>query len=70
MAAILTTMLYVPAAALLAVLGLFVGVSLSSFVSFGGAFHPVAGLALWWAIFYLPSAVYSGFLVPWGGREG
>jgi len=29
----------------------------------------VAGLALWWAIFYLPVAVYSGFIVPWGGRD-
>jgi len=31
--------------------------------------HPVAGLFLWWAIFYLPAAVYSGFIVPWGGRD-
>ena len=70
MAAIVTTMLYVPVAGLLAALGLLAGVSLASFASFGGAFHPVAGLALWWAIFYLPSAVYSGFIVPWGGRDG
>ena len=69
MAAILTTMLYVPAAALLALLGLLAGITLSSFVSFGGALHPVAGLFAWWAIFYLPSAVYSGFIVPWGGRD-
>jgi hypothetical protein len=69
MAAILTTMLYVPAAALLAVLGLLAGVAISSFVSFGGVLHPVAGLFAWWAIFYLPAAVYSGFIVPWGGRD-
>jgi len=69
MAAILTTLLYVPVAGLLAAACFVVGVPPSSFASFGGAFHPVAGLALWWAIFYLPSAVYSGFLVPWGGRD-
>jgi len=69
MAAILTTMLYVPAAVLLAALGLLAGVALSSFVSFGGALHPVAGLFAWWAIFYLPAAVYSGFIVPWDGRD-
>ena len=68
MAAILTTMLYVPAAALLAALCFLVGVPVASFASFGGALHPVAGLFAWWGIFYLPAAVYSGFIVPWGGR--
>ena len=69
MAAILTTMLYVPAAGLLAAVGLIAGVSLASFASFGGSFHPVAGLFAWWAIFYVPIAVYSGFMVPWDGRD-
>ena len=70
MATIVTTMLYVPAAGLLALLCLLVGVPVWSFASFGGALHPVAGLVVWWTIFYLPSAVYSGFIVPWGGRDG
>ncbi len=68
MATIVTTMLYVPAAALLAGVCLLAGVSLSAFFTFGGALHPVVGLFAWWAIFYLPIAVYSTFLV-WGSRD-
>jgi hypothetical protein len=68
MAAIVTTMLYVPAAVLLAGVCLLAGVTLSAFFTFGGAVHPVAGLLAWWAIFYVPVAVYSGFIV-WGSRD-
>lgn len=68
MATIVTTMLYFPAAALLAGVCLLAGVSISAFFTFGGALHPVAGMFAWWAIFYLPVAVYSSFLV-WGGRD-
>ena len=69
MAAVVTTMLYVPVAAILAGAALLAGVPLSSFFSFGGALHPVAGLIAWWAIFFVPVAVYSGFVVPWGGHD-
>ena len=68
MAAIVTTMLYVPTAVLLAGVCLLAGVTLSAFFTFGGAVHPVAGLFAWWAIFYVPVAVYSGFIV-WGSRD-
>ena len=68
MATIVTTMLYVPAAVLLAVVGLIAGASIYSFVTLGGSLHPVAGLFAWWAIFFVPIAVYSAFLVPWDGR--
>jgi hypothetical protein len=69
MATIVTTMLYVPAATLLAGLFVVAGVPIASLVSFGHALHPVAGLAAWWAIFFIPAAVYCGFTVPWDGRE-
>lgn len=69
MATIVTTLLYVPAAVLLAAMSLIAGASIYSFVTLGGALHPVAGLFVWWAIFYLPSAVYSGFIVPWDRRD-
>ena len=69
MAAVVTTILYVPAAALIAGAALLVGIPLSSFFTFGGALHPVAGLAAWWAIFFVPVAIYSGFIVPWEGRD-
>ena len=65
MATIVTTMLYVPAAALLAAVSLLAGVSVFSFVTFGGALHPVLGLFAWWPIFFVPVVVYCGFLVPW-----
>ena len=65
MAAIVTTMLYVPAAVLLAGACLVAGVSIWSFFTFGGALHPVIGMFAWWAIFFLPVAVYAGFIVPW-----
>ena len=69
MAAVVTTMLYVPVAALLAGACLLAGISISSFFTFGGALHPVAGIVAWWAIFYVPVAIYSGFIVPWEGRD-
>ena len=69
MAAIVTTMLYVPAAGLLALAGLAVGIPISSLASFGGALHPVVGLFAWWAIFWMPVAIYTGFMVPWDGRD-
>ncbi|HTG98382.1 MAG TPA: hypothetical protein VL982_13130 [Burkholderiales bacterium] len=68
MATIVTTMLYLPAALLLAAVCLIAGVSIYAFVTLGGSLHPVAGLFAWWAIFFVPVAVYSAFLVPWEGR--
>ena len=69
MATIVTTLLYVPAAALLAGLFVVTGVPIASLATFGGALHPVVGLVAWWAIFFVPAAAYSGFMVPWGGRD-
>jgi hypothetical protein len=69
MATIVTTMLYVPAAVLLAGVCLLAGVSVYSFVTLGGALHPVVGLFAWWAIFFAPVAVYTCFLVPWDRRS-
>lgn len=64
MAAIVTTLLYVPVGALVAVLafGAF-DVPLYSLLSFGGHIHIVAGLALWWGIAFLPALVYAAVCV-------
>jgi len=74
MATIVTTMLYAPAAVLLGGVCLIAGVSIWSLATFGGALHPVAGLFVWWAIFYVPIVVYTAVHVPWGrdpsGRAG
>jgi len=69
MATIVTTMLYAPAAGLLALACFAVGIAPWSLATFGGALHPVVGLFAWWAIFWIPTAVYTAFMVPWDGRD-
>ena len=60
MAAVVTTLAYVPVGALVALLafGAF-DVPLHSLLTFGGQIHIVAGLALWWGIAYLPALLYA-----------
>ncbi len=64
MAAIVTTLVYVPVGALVAVVAfLAFDVPLHSLLSFGGHTHIVAGLALWWGIAFLPASVYAAVCV-------
>lgn len=65
MAAIVATMLCVPAGALLAALLMLFGISLPVLVTFGGALHPVLGLIVWWVFFLVPALVYSAWVLPW-----
>ena len=65
MAAIVTTMLCVPAGVLLAALLMLFGVPLTALVTFGGALHPVLGLMAWWVLFLVPALVYSAWVLPW-----
>jgi hypothetical protein len=60
MAAIVTTLAYIPVGALVAILafGAF-DVPLQSLLTFGGQIHIAAGLALWWGIAYLPALLYA-----------
>jgi len=60
MAAIVTTLAYIPVGALVALLafGAF-DVPLHSLLTFGGQIHIVVGLALWWGIAYLPALLYA-----------
>lgn len=69
MAAIVTTALYVPAGALVAVPFLAAGVPLESVVTFGGRLPAAGGLAAWWGILFLPAIVYSAFVMPWHAFE-
>ena len=60
MAAIVTTLLCVPAWGLLALLSFgALGVSFQAFLTFGGALNAVQGLLAWWALGYVPALVYS-----------
>lgn len=69
MAAIVTTMLCVPAGALLALLLFFFGISLHALVTLGGTLHPVLGLIVWWLFFLVPALVYSAWALPWIPRD-
>ncbi|HUJ88255.1 MAG TPA: hypothetical protein VLX30_15510 [Burkholderiales bacterium] len=66
MAAVVATALFVPVVALFALLSFALfGVSLSSFMTFGEAIAAYQGLAVWWAIVFVPALAYSAFVMPW-----
>ncbi|MBV8031707.1 MAG: hypothetical protein JO035_09395 [Betaproteobacteria bacterium] len=66
MAMIVATMLVVPFAGLLALAArLAFGVDPHAFVTFGHAISSVEAAVIWWAIAFVPSAVYSAFVMPW-----
>jgi len=69
MAAIVTTLLFVPVAALLAGLLFLFGISPHALLTFGGALNTVQGLLVWWTLGFLPAAAYAGYVLPWHGRE-
>ena len=70
MAAVVDSALFVPLGALLALLSFALfGVSLQSFVTFGGIFAAPAGLVAWWAILLVPSLAYAAYMMPWHPRE-
>jgi hypothetical protein len=68
MGAIVASLLYFPLGAALA-LGLRVaGVSFQAFVTFGGAFNVLPGLAIWWLLVFAGACIYAAFLMPWGEK--
>jgi ABC-type multidrug transport system permease subunit len=69
LAAIVTTMLFVPAAAMLAGLLYLVGISLHGFTTFNGVLNAWQGTAAWWTIAFLPALAYSVYMLPWKGTQ-
>ena len=70
MAGVVTTALYVPVMALLALLAVAVfGVSLRSLVTFGEALNAVEGLLAWWGILFVPALAYSACMMPREGKK-
>jgi hypothetical protein len=66
LAAVVTTMLYVPACALLALLCVAVwDVSLSGFITFGGTYRAYVGVLVWWVILFMPALAYATLFPPW-----
>jgi len=70
MASVVTTALYVPVTAVLALLSISLfDISLRSFVTFGSALNAVEGLVAWWAVLFAPAAAYSACVMPWGAKQ-
>jgi hypothetical protein len=73
LAAVVTTLLYVPVCGLLALLCFTAwGVSLSAFVTLGGTYPAYVGVLVWWVILFVPAFAYATLLPPWksGGYFG
>lgn len=73
LAAVVTTMLYLPACALLALLCFAVGdVSPSAFITFGGTYPAFVGVLVWWVVAFVPAFAYAALVPPWkaGGYFG
>jgi hypothetical protein len=70
MAVIVATVLFGPAAAILAFLAFALfGVSVQGFITFGGSMAILLGLGLWWALLLVPSLVYAAYVMPWHARD-
>ncbi len=70
MAAIVTTALFVPVGTLLVlVASALFGVTMLGFVTFGGFFGALEGLAAWWAILFVPALVYAAYVMPWHAKQ-
>ena len=65
LAAIVAFLVYLPAAVLLVLVAHFTGMSLRTFMTFGGVFNTFSGLLAWWVIAYAASCVYVGIAFPW-----
>jgi len=69
MAVIVTTMLFLPAAVLLAGILFLVDVPWQAFATFDGVLNAYQGVAAWWMIAFLPTLAYSVYVMPWEPRE-
>jgi hypothetical protein len=65
MAALVTTVLYVPVGAVLGVLAyLMLDIPAHGFITFGEVLNAPAGLALWWMLAFLPASFYTLLCTP------
>jgi hypothetical protein len=68
MGAIVASLLYFPLGVALALALRVAGFSFQAFVTFGGAFNVLPGLAIWWLLFFAGACIYAAFLMPWGEK--
>jgi hypothetical protein len=69
LAAVVTTLLYVPAGALLAGLLFLAGASPHTVLTFDRALNAVQGLIAWWALGFVPALAYVAYALPWSRRD-
>ena len=70
MAAIVATLLFLPAGALLALLSFgLLGTSFHAFVTFGGTLGAFQGILAWWILDFVPALVYAAYALPWEQGE-
>jgi hypothetical protein len=62
MAAIVATMLFLPAGALVALVAYVCGVAPQALVTAGGSLPLLGGLAAWWLLVFTGSLVYAAFV--------
>ena len=68
MGAIVASLLYFPLGVALALVLRVAGFSVQAFVTFGGAFNVLPGLAIWWLLVFAGACIYAAFLMPWGEK--
>ena len=69
MAAIVSSLVYVPLGAVVALVSYALAVPLSALTTFGGALNNVLlGLLAWWLVLFAGACVYAAFVFPWKGR--
>jgi hypothetical protein len=70
MAAIVTTLLYLPVGVLLAWLCYGVlGTPFQAFLTFADTFNRFQGLVAWWMVLFLPALAYATCVLPWSAED-
>lgn len=66
MAAIVATLLFVPAGIAVALLLSLFGFSIDAVVTFGGFFNILLGMFVWWLLVFAVACIYTACVFPWG----
>jgi hypothetical protein len=66
MAAIVATLVYVPAGIGLPLLLSLFGISIDAVVTFGGFFNILLGMVVWWLLVFAVACIYTACVFPWG----
>jgi hypothetical protein len=67
-AAIVATLVYLPACLAVALAFHVLGKSVDAWMTLGGALHPALGMLVWWLVVFLGSCGYAAWFFPWGEK--